>query len=113
MNDRIFGEAGSQMHLDGVGAGCHDRFSVRVARRRGGIFLDSPFHRTTPSALSMVASRYFLDAQPPLLFQEGTTLSSIETEKLSNSRVVNQLLELQYIMRFQLHRTPIRGANTV
>src|SRR5690242_1400388 len=29
---------------------------------------------TTPSALSKVASRYFLDAQPPLLFQEGNTV---------------------------------------
>src|SRR5439155_14074142 len=28
---------------------------------------------TTPSALSKVASQLFLDAQPPLLFQEGTT----------------------------------------
>src|SRR5205823_10215293 len=28
---------------------------------------------TTPSALSTVASQYFLDAQPPLLFQEGNT----------------------------------------
>jgi hypothetical protein len=27
---------------------------------------------TTPSALSEVASRHFLDAQPPLLSQEGT-----------------------------------------
>src|SRR5258705_11587375 len=27
---------------------------------------------TTPSALSKVASRYFLDAQPPLLSEEGT-----------------------------------------
>ena len=32
---------------------------------------------TTPSALSKVASQYFLDAQPPLLSQEGTTLRSI------------------------------------
>ena len=31
---------------------------------------------TTPSALSKVASHHFLDAQPPLLFQEGTTFSS-------------------------------------
>src|SRR5258705_10826605 len=29
--------------------------------------------RTTPSALSEVASRYFLDAQLPLLSQEGNT----------------------------------------
>ena len=29
---------------------------------------------TTPSALSKVASQHFLDAQPPLLSQEGTTL---------------------------------------
>ena len=28
---------------------------------------------TTPSALSMVASQLFIDAQPPLLSQEGTT----------------------------------------
>src|SRR5258705_10083584 len=28
---------------------------------------------TTPSALSKVASQRFLDAQPPLLFQEGNT----------------------------------------
>src|SRR5262249_55921237 len=28
---------------------------------------------TTPSALSNVASRHFLDAQPPLLSQEGNT----------------------------------------
>jgi hypothetical protein len=32
---------------------------------------------TTPSAPLKVASRYFIDAQPPLLFQEGTTLSKI------------------------------------
>ena len=30
--------------------------------------------RTTPSALSKVASQHFLDAQPPLLSQEGITL---------------------------------------
>ena len=29
--------------------------------------------RTTPSALSKVASQLFLDAQPPLLSQEGNT----------------------------------------
>jgi len=28
---------------------------------------------TTPSALSKVASQHFLDAQPPLLSEEGTT----------------------------------------
>jgi hypothetical protein len=28
---------------------------------------------TTPSALSKEASPHFIDAQPPLLFQEGTT----------------------------------------
>jgi hypothetical protein len=34
---------------------------------------------TTPSALSKVASQHFLDAQPPLLFQEGTTEHSFLT----------------------------------
>ncbi len=29
---------------------------------------------TTPSAPSKEASRHFLDARPPLLFQEGNTL---------------------------------------
>src|SRR5262245_37544591 len=33
---------------------------------------------TTPSALSKVASQHFLDAQPPLLYQEGTTHSGTQ-----------------------------------
>jgi len=33
----------------------------------------------SPSALSEVAARYFLDAQPPLLFQEGTTARKSST----------------------------------
>ena len=36
----------------------------------------SPF-LTTPSALSKEASRYFFDAQPPLLYEEGTICSEI------------------------------------
>src|SRR5437773_1009482 len=40
--------------------------------------------RTTPSALSKVASQLFLDAQPPLLCQEGCTLArSAHSSKLS------------------------------
>src|SRR4051794_19199150 len=34
---------------------------------------------TTPSAPSNVASQHFLDAQPPLLFQEGNTRSPSST----------------------------------
>src|SRR5262249_7178634 len=34
---------------------------------------------TTPSALSKVASRRFLDAQPPLLSQEGNTACKIQS----------------------------------
>src|SRR5262245_18028163 len=37
----------------------------------GVVSPDSP-GVTTPSALSLDASRYFLDAQPPLLSEEGT-----------------------------------------
>jgi len=48
--------------------------------RRGGRAIKSLERRgrggqstmTTPSALSKVASQHFLDAQPPLLSQEGT-----------------------------------------
>jgi hypothetical protein len=39
-------EAGSKARLDGDGAGCHDISSVRAARRRGGVSLDIPSHRT-------------------------------------------------------------------
>ena len=38
----------------------------------GVVSLDQP-RMTTPSALSKDASQRFLDAQPPLLLQEGTT----------------------------------------
>src|SRR5213593_3341899 len=67
MTDRIFSEAGSTDRLDGGGAGCHDSRSVRVARRRGGIFLDSPFHRTTPSATNRNGSIVFDVADSPPL----------------------------------------------
>ena len=40
----------------------------------GVVILESSFRPTTPSVLSRVASQLFLDAQPPLLSQEGSTL---------------------------------------
>src|SRR5437762_9634182 len=52
-------------------------------RGRGG-----HFGLTTPSALSKVASRLFLDAQPPLLSQEGTnaapTSSALKHHQVSH-----------------------------
>ena len=51
---------------------------------------------TTPSALSTVASQHFLDAQPPLLSQEGTTFSKTrieaETETPSGKKQSGSLL---------------------
>ena len=38
-----------------------------------GVVSPDQSRMTTPSAPSKDASRLFLDAQPPLLFQEGTT----------------------------------------
>src|SRR5262245_27152866 len=32
--------------LDGAGAGCHEKYFVPAADRRGDVFLDSPFQRT-------------------------------------------------------------------
>src|SRR4030095_12513499 len=51
MTDRIFDRSRIQ-DAARVSRGWLPRqgFFVRVARRRGGIFLDSPFHRTTPAA---------------------------------------------------------------
>jgi recombination protein RecA len=45
-----------------------------VRSRRSGMKLET--RMTTPFALSKVASQHFLDAQPPLLGQEGNTFSS-------------------------------------
>src|SRR5437762_11951842 len=42
---------------------------------------------TTPSAPSKVASQHFLDAQPPLLSQEGTT-AICHRPKVALSRIV-------------------------
>ena len=47
-------------------------------RGRGGHSGTIDSRRTTPSALSKVASQRFLDAQPPLLFQEGNTFRNME-----------------------------------
>ena len=71
MNDRIFDEAGSPIVSTEPGLAVQEISLSWWAGRWEGVSLDSPFHRTTPSALSEVASRYFLDAQPPLLFREG------------------------------------------
>src|SRR5690348_3971837 len=43
---------------------------------------------TTPSALSKVPSQLFLDAQPPLLSQEGTTLSILKLRRYLKNRVL-------------------------
>jgi hypothetical protein len=32
--------------LDGAGAGCHEKYFLRVAGWRGDVFVDSPFQRT-------------------------------------------------------------------
>jgi len=61
MNDRIFGEAGSADRLDGVGAGCPGSFSLPAAGRWETVSLDSPFHRTTPSA-PPVPGEYYLSS---------------------------------------------------
>ena len=46
MKRRNFFHAGSRDRLDGAGAGCHEKYFVPAAGRRGDVFLDSPFQRT-------------------------------------------------------------------
>src|SRR5262245_60016421 len=43
--------AGSRDRLDGAGAGCHEKYFVPAAGRRGDVFLDSPFQRTQGDVL--------------------------------------------------------------
>ena len=38
--------AGSTDRLDGARAGCHEKYFLAAAGRRGDVFLDSPFQRT-------------------------------------------------------------------
>jgi len=93
MTDRIFSEAGSTDRLDGGGAGCHDSRSVRVARRRGGIFLDSPFHRTTPSATNRNGSIVFDVADTPPLQGGDCAAPKTLSKKLKVAALLHKIHE--------------------
>src|SRR5436190_16965465 len=71
MNDQWFAGFGEQIVPTEAGlAATRTNSYLPAARQRGGVSLDNPFHRTTPSA-RFDASRDFLDAQPAPPGQEG------------------------------------------
>ena len=72
-------DSGSPL-LEQEGWPCHQTISPKASFERHG--RGGQFGMTTPSALSKVASQHFLDAQPPLLFQEGLPLAKLQTTQL-------------------------------
>src|SRR5881394_1419127 len=93
MNDQWFAGFGEQIVPTEAGlAATRTNSYLPAARQRGGVSLDNPFHRTTPSA-HFDASRNFLDAQPAPPGQAGRRRSPISYQCRKVSRRMQVTIE--------------------